>query len=125
MSTENVTSIDQHEQVAAKPQSIECFNPATGEKLGDVAVDTPEDVKVAVEKARVAQRAWGQTSFKTPLNKSLIPVSANTLAIISIFCCCAETVCETANFVDDCKTLGSKPILALVIPTLSSFTESK
>ena len=36
MTTDNVTPIDQHEQVAAAPQVIECFNPATGEKLGEL-----------------------------------------------------------------------------------------
>jgi acyl-CoA reductase-like NAD-dependent aldehyde dehydrogenase len=43
---------------------IECFNPATGEKLGTVKVDTPDDVRIAVEKARVAQKAWGKSTFK-------------------------------------------------------------
>lgn len=42
---------------------IECFNPATGEKLGSVPVDTPDDVRAAVQRARAAQKAWGRSSF--------------------------------------------------------------
>ncbi len=42
---------------------IECFNPATGAKLGEVPAASPEDVLAAVARARVAQQAWGQTSL--------------------------------------------------------------
>ncbi|HXG28833.1 MAG TPA: aldehyde dehydrogenase family protein [Nevskiales bacterium] len=42
---------------------IECFNPATGERLGALPAATPEDVAAAVERARVAQRAWAQSRF--------------------------------------------------------------
>ena len=44
--------------------AIPCFNPANGEKLGEVTVDTPEAVKAAVERARVAQKAWAKSTFK-------------------------------------------------------------
>ena len=45
------------------PTIIECFNPATGEKLGEVAALSPAEVDAAVARAHVAQQAWAQTSF--------------------------------------------------------------
>ena len=54
----------QEQSVADATATIPCYNPATGEKLGDVAIDTPERVEQAVAKARVAQVAWAKTSFK-------------------------------------------------------------
>lgn len=54
------------ENTAIEPNAmIECFNPATGEKLGEVAIDTPAAVADMVAKGRQAQIAWGKTSFKT------------------------------------------------------------
>lgn len=47
-----------------KRLNIECFNPATGEFLGNVPAMTPTDVQEAVAKAREAQKAWGQSTFK-------------------------------------------------------------
>lgn len=44
--------------------TIPCYNPATGEKLGEVSIDTPERVNDAVAKARAAQVAWAKSSFK-------------------------------------------------------------
>src|SRR6185436_7346069 len=43
---------------------IPCFDPATREALGEVPVDTPDDVRAAVAAARKAQEVWGKTSFK-------------------------------------------------------------
>ena len=45
------------------PTTIECFNPATGEKLGEVAALSPAEVDAVVARAHVAQQAWAQTSF--------------------------------------------------------------
>ena len=45
--------------------SISCFDPATLEPLGEVAVCAPEEVRRRVERARVAQRQWARTSFET------------------------------------------------------------
>ncbi|MGB5811375.1 MAG: aldehyde dehydrogenase family protein [Polyangiales bacterium] len=45
------------------PSHIECFNPATKERLGVVRVDTPDDVEAAVVRGRVAQRQWARTPF--------------------------------------------------------------
>lgn len=42
---------------------IHCINPATGETLGDIPVTAPNDVHAAVERARIAQAAWGRSSF--------------------------------------------------------------
>jgi acyl-CoA reductase-like NAD-dependent aldehyde dehydrogenase len=42
---------------------IECLNPATGERLGQLPVASAEDVATAVARARVAQKAWAQSSF--------------------------------------------------------------
>ena len=42
---------------------IECFNPATGEKLGTVPALSASDVAQVVERAHVAQRIWRTSSF--------------------------------------------------------------
>ena len=39
-------------------ERLESFNPRTGEKLGEVPVATPADVRAAVERARRAQKGW-------------------------------------------------------------------
>jgi acyl-CoA reductase-like NAD-dependent aldehyde dehydrogenase len=48
---------------SSQPSNIDCTDPATGEPLGAVRVDSPADVEQAVARARRAQRAWGKTSF--------------------------------------------------------------
>src|SRR4051794_14158141 len=48
---------------AAPAKTIACFDPATGERLGEVAVDGPAEVRAAVKRAREAQRRWRATSF--------------------------------------------------------------
>ena len=45
------------------PTSIPCWDPATGESLGDVPVTSPDEVKAIVARARAAQKSWGGTSF--------------------------------------------------------------
>jgi len=45
------------------PTTIECFDPATREPLGVVAVDSAADVQRAVALARAAQVGWSETSF--------------------------------------------------------------
>ena len=63
MTTQATAIKDVHqEQSAAK--LIECFNPATAEKLGDITARTPEEVKDAVARARVAQLEWGKSTFR-------------------------------------------------------------
>ena len=48
----------------ASVEVIECTNPATGDSLGTVVVDTSADVQQAVERARAAQKVWAKSSFK-------------------------------------------------------------
>lgn len=43
--------------------SIPCLEPATREHLGEVRIDSPEDVDAAVVRAKAAQKAWRMTSF--------------------------------------------------------------
>ena len=45
------------------PAMIPCFDPATGEALGEVAVDSPDAVRAAVKASREAQRKWRTSSF--------------------------------------------------------------
>ena len=45
-------------------QTIDCYNPATGEKLGTVPAASVAEVQAIIERARNAQKAWGQSSFK-------------------------------------------------------------
>ena len=46
---------------SASNNSIEVISPATLERLGEVPVDTPADVRVAAERARIAARRWAET----------------------------------------------------------------
>jgi succinate-semialdehyde dehydrogenase/glutarate-semialdehyde dehydrogenase len=58
------------EQLAARIRTeqerdrLEIQQPFTGSLLGSVPKCAPEDVTAAIERARHAQRAWAQTSFK-------------------------------------------------------------
>ncbi|RMF15476.1 MAG: aldehyde dehydrogenase family protein [Candidatus Dadabacteria bacterium] len=47
------------------PNVIECINPATGERLGEVPVDDVAAVRDKIARARAAQQVWAQTSFAT------------------------------------------------------------
>lgn len=49
--------------IAREPGFITALDPATREELGTIAVDGPQAVRAAVDKARAAQLAWGQTDF--------------------------------------------------------------
>lgn len=49
-------------QPSAKDQ-IDCVDPATRAPLGSVPVDSPADVDAAVARAKIAQAAWGKSSF--------------------------------------------------------------
>ena len=42
----------------------ECFNPAIGEKIGTSALHSSKDLKIAIEKARSAQRTWADFTVK-------------------------------------------------------------
>ncbi|KAI8904331.1 Aldehyde/histidinol dehydrogenase [Gorgonomyces haynaldii] len=44
---------------------IQCYDPATGFDLGTVPVIKPEQVKAIVDRARLAQQQYKQTSFET------------------------------------------------------------
>ena len=49
----------------ASPTTIPCFDPASGESLGEAKVFSPDAVRDAVARARRAQGPWGQASFAT------------------------------------------------------------
>jgi acyl-CoA reductase-like NAD-dependent aldehyde dehydrogenase len=48
---------------ASLPPTLECRNPATLARLGDVPIFSREEVRERVQRARRAQQHWGQTSF--------------------------------------------------------------
>lgn len=43
---------------------IDCFNPATGARLGTVPAASPAQVQDAIERARRAQQDWAKSTFK-------------------------------------------------------------
>ena len=47
-----------------KKNIITCYNPATGEKLGEVTARSPIEVRGAVTRARSAQKEWAQSTFR-------------------------------------------------------------
>lgn len=53
------------ELASAAKSFIDCVEPATRRPLGKVRIDTPEDVKVAIDRARAAQVAFRASSFET------------------------------------------------------------
>ncbi len=59
MSAANTNVVD----LRADNRSIRCFDPATREPLGTVAVDGPEQVRAAIDRARAAQIGWAETDF--------------------------------------------------------------
>ena len=48
----------------AQPGFIQCFDPATAQKLGSVKIVTPDEVVDKVRKARVAQAEWSNSTFE-------------------------------------------------------------
>lgn len=84
-----MSTAEQPEEVAA--ERLECFAPATGERIASVAVASPEDVRAAVATARGVQQAdWS----KRPISERvavlhrfadlLIEHSAELCALISL-----------------------------------------
>ena len=49
---------------ATAVNAIPCFNPANGERLGEVAIDNPEQVEQIVARSRAAQKDWAKSTFK-------------------------------------------------------------
>lgn len=62
MSAEQVTDATRRETLDR--ETIRCVDPATGEHLGDVPVDSPEQVRAAVARAREAQALWARAPFE-------------------------------------------------------------
>lgn len=46
-----------------RPGFIQCYNPATLERLGEVAVTQPDEVVAAVARARAAQKKWATSTW--------------------------------------------------------------
>src|SRR5215510_2264571 len=54
------------QQLSIEPrQIIEVHSPATLEKIGEVEIDSPLDVRAAAKRAREAFRVWGAIDFKS------------------------------------------------------------
>jgi acyl-CoA reductase-like NAD-dependent aldehyde dehydrogenase len=47
-----------------EPGFIQCYDPATAQKLGKVPIVTPEEVQNRVNKAREAQKLWSTSTFE-------------------------------------------------------------
>ena len=47
-----------------RPNHIQCWNPSTGEFLGEVPITKPKDVPAVIASARAAQQQWISTSFE-------------------------------------------------------------
>lgn len=63
MSTTIAAKTDGADVILRSPKTIDCYNPATGEKLGTLPAMSAEEVDEVVARAHVAQKAWAQTSF--------------------------------------------------------------
>lgn len=60
---------------SSSPESIEVFDPSTGELIGAVPASSEKDADAAVSAARVAQQAWAHTP-PSVRSKALIDVAA-------------------------------------------------
>jgi acyl-CoA reductase-like NAD-dependent aldehyde dehydrogenase len=56
-------AVRQENRAEPRP-SFEVHNPATGQKIADVPIYSPAEVKDAVDRMRVAQKEWATLSFK-------------------------------------------------------------
>ncbi len=50
-------------EIHPEQRTIRCTDPAAREALGTVAVDSPEQVRAAIARARAAQIGWAETDF--------------------------------------------------------------
>ncbi len=48
---------------ASMPGMLQCYDPATAQRIGAVPVVTPEEVRERIARARAAQRAWKESTF--------------------------------------------------------------
>ena len=60
------TNVFMHSDERSRPDIdyVPSKNPTTGEDIGTYALHTPEDVKLAVERAREAQKEWAEISVR-------------------------------------------------------------
>ncbi|MGK5093446.1 aldehyde dehydrogenase family protein [Deltaproteobacteria bacterium TL4] len=84
----DVVSTDKVETPTSRsPQVIESFNPATGEKIGEVPVTPIEEMPRIFEEARKAQKIWAEMTFdqrKECLLKMRDYMMENTKAIAKV-----------------------------------------
>lgn len=59
----NLQATTRTPQGAPDPTRIVCHSPATGERLGELPVDSPQAVREAIARARAAQAEWAKTGF--------------------------------------------------------------
>ena len=57
-------SVETRSAPSERASQIPCVDPATREPLGQIRVDSLEDVDAAVARAKVAQKAWRTSSFE-------------------------------------------------------------
>jgi len=69
--------IDGSWRASASADTIEVFDPSTGERLGEVASSSAKDVDAAVTSARAAQKAWAAA---TPAERSQARATWNSVA---------------------------------------------
>jgi len=65
----------------AGTQKTLCYNPGTGEKLAEYPVNTTEDVRIAVKKARSAQVTWAAMPIKKRV-KHMLKIRAHIISNI-------------------------------------------
>lgn len=90
----------------AYPSEIECLNPATGARLGSVHASNPDEVRAIVERARIAQKAWGESTFaqRRAVLQNIIDLSLERI----------DEICEAV--VQDSGKTHENAILGEVMP---------
>lgn len=48
---------------ASMPDMLQCYDPATAQRIGAVPIVTPDEVRARIARARAAQRSWKDSTF--------------------------------------------------------------
>ncbi len=63
MTASSVAAVESLSQLASSRNTIVCTDPATGERIGEAPVMSPDEVRETVRRSRVAQERWARTTF--------------------------------------------------------------
>ncbi|MBK7977046.1 MAG: aldehyde dehydrogenase family protein [Deltaproteobacteria bacterium] len=63
MTASSVAAVESLSQLTSSRTTIVCTDPATGERIGEAPVMSPDEVRETVRRSHTAQERWARTSF--------------------------------------------------------------